>query len=143
MNKLMKQIVNQGVHIVALQLHTRNHACFSAKNVVLHAFVFLRVCMATSKFALATTAGRHRKENQNVLKHLISSNKSIIKQCCLDLFFKFGNANYFHTYSVWKGDWFSFSMTLTVYDLVLLTIIWRLKGILKFWYLLVFCTMVP
>ena len=83
----MKQIVNQGVHIVALQHHTRSHACFSAKNAVLHAYAFLLVYMATSKFALATTAGRHRKENQNALKHLISSNKSIIKQCCLYLFF--------------------------------------------------------
>ncbi|KEH28241.1 GASA/GAST/Snakin [Medicago truncatula] len=92
------KIVNQGVHIVVLQHHTRNHACFSAKNVVLHVFVFLLVCMVTSKFVLATTAGRHRKENQNALKNLISSYKSIIKQCCPYLFFK--NANCFHTYSV-------------------------------------------
>jgi hypothetical protein len=72
-NKLNKQIANQSVLIVAQQLHTRSHACFSAKNVVLHAYVFHQVYMETSKFVLATTAGRPRKEDQNALKTLISS----------------------------------------------------------------------
>lgn len=63
-----EQIVNQGVVIVVLQLHTRSHACFSAKNAVLHVYVFHRVYMETSKCVLVTTAGRQRKEDQNALK---------------------------------------------------------------------------
>lgn len=61
----MKQIVNQGVLTVALQLHTRSHACFSARSVVQNAYAFLLVHMATSKFALATTTGRQKEEDQN------------------------------------------------------------------------------
>lgn len=61
------QIVNQGVVIVALQHHTRSHACFSARNVVLHVSVFLLVHMVTSKYALVTTLGRQGKEDQNAL----------------------------------------------------------------------------
>ena len=68
--RLMKQIVNQSVLTVALQLHTRSHACFSARSAVLNAYAFLLVHMATSKFALATTAGRPRKEDPNALKPL-------------------------------------------------------------------------
>ncbi|KAK7300693.1 hypothetical protein RJT34_11541 [Clitoria ternatea] len=61
-------IVKQGALIVALQPHTRSHACFSARSVVPNASVFLLVPMATSKSALATTAGRQRKEDPNALK---------------------------------------------------------------------------
>ena len=61
------QIANQNVRIAAQRRLTRSHACFSARNVVQSAFVFLRGPMATRKCALATIIGRPRKENQNAL----------------------------------------------------------------------------
>ena len=70
---MIAQIVNQSVLTVAQQLHIRSHACFSARNVAPNASAFLLVHMATSKSALATTAGRQRKGDPNALKALLIS----------------------------------------------------------------------
>lgn len=45
-----------------------NHACSSARSVVLHAFVSLQALTATNKCALVTTIGRLNKADQNVHK---------------------------------------------------------------------------
>ena len=48
--------------------NTRNHACFSARNVASNASVFLQGLMLTKKFVLATITGRPREEDPNALK---------------------------------------------------------------------------
>ncbi|CAJ1970839.1 unnamed protein product [Sphenostylis stenocarpa] len=66
--KKTEQIANPSARTVAQQHHTRSHACFSARSVVLNASAFLLVLTATSKSAPATTPGRPRKEDPNALK---------------------------------------------------------------------------
>ncbi|KAK9926012.1 hypothetical protein M0R45_023268 [Rubus argutus] len=51
---------------------TTNHACSSARNAVLSVCVFLLASMATKLCALATTTGRPRKEDPNVLESFFS-----------------------------------------------------------------------
>ncbi|KAJ0042671.1 hypothetical protein Pint_18580 [Pistacia integerrima] len=65
---LNHQIATQSVSIDAQQHHTRSHACSSAKSAATNAFACLLVFTATSKFALATTTGRPRKEDPNALE---------------------------------------------------------------------------
>ncbi|QHO10313.1 uncharacterized protein DS421_14g488750 [Arachis hypogaea] len=48
--------------------NTTSPACSFVRSVVGSAFVFLRGIMVTKLFALATTTGRPRKEDQNALK---------------------------------------------------------------------------
>jgi len=52
--------------------NTRSHAYFSATSVVPSACAFLRVPMATSRLALATTIGRPREEDLNAHNYKIS-----------------------------------------------------------------------
>ncbi|KAI3704382.1 hypothetical protein L1987_74600 [Smallanthus sonchifolius] len=62
--------VNPDVHIDALQLHTRSHACSSARSVVPNACACRRVFMGTNRSVPATTTGRLRKANPSVLEDL-------------------------------------------------------------------------
>lgn len=55
------QIVYRNARIAAHRLHSRNPACFSARNVVLSVCVCPLVPMATNKPALATITGKPRK----------------------------------------------------------------------------------
>ncbi|KAK1567152.1 hypothetical protein Q3G72_008712 [Acer saccharum] len=57
-----------GAHTDAQQLHTRRHACSSARNAAQNACVCLPELMETSISALATITGRPRKEDPNVLE---------------------------------------------------------------------------
>ncbi|KAF3445205.1 hypothetical protein FNV43_RR14899 [Rhamnella rubrinervis] len=54
--------------VVARIQVTRSHACSSAKSAVDHVVVFLLAPMETKVFAVATTAGRPRKEDPNALE---------------------------------------------------------------------------
>ncbi|BBH02292.1 Gibberellin-regulated family protein [Prunus dulcis] len=56
---------DRGALLGARPQHTRSLVCFSAKSVVQSACVCLLEHMETSKFALATTTGRPREEDQN------------------------------------------------------------------------------
>ncbi|CAB4308820.1 unnamed protein product [Prunus armeniaca] len=56
---------DRGAPLGARPQHTRSLVCFSAKSVVQSACVCLLEHMETSKFALATTTGRPREEDQN------------------------------------------------------------------------------
>ncbi|CAB4278334.1 unnamed protein product [Prunus armeniaca] len=56
---------DRGALLGARPQRTRSLVCFSAKSVVQSACVFLLEHMETSKFALATTTGRPREEDQN------------------------------------------------------------------------------
>ncbi|CAA2974289.1 GASA GAST Snakin [Olea europaea subsp. europaea] len=47
---------------------TTNHACSSARNAAESVSVFHQVIMVIKVFALATTTGRPRKEDQNALE---------------------------------------------------------------------------
>lgn len=62
------QIANQDAPIDAQQHRTRSHACSSVLSAVPNASASLLEFMATSKFALATTIGRPRKDDPSALK---------------------------------------------------------------------------
>lgn len=64
------------VKIVARTQVTRSRACSSAKSVADHVAAFLLAPMEIKVFAVATTAGRPRKEDQNALESFL--NYSII-----------------------------------------------------------------
>ncbi|GER25814.1 GA-stimulated transcript-like protein 7 [Striga asiatica] len=60
--------VGPGAREGARKPRSRSHVCFSAKNAVPNAFVFLQELMATNSFALATTIGRPKGVDQNALE---------------------------------------------------------------------------
>ncbi|KAF6175529.1 hypothetical protein GIB67_038103 [Kingdonia uniflora] len=55
--------VHRAAPVDARMRHTRNHACFSAKNVALNACVCRPVPMVTSSSVRVTTTGRPREED--------------------------------------------------------------------------------
>ncbi|KAK3018774.1 hypothetical protein RJ639_005237, partial [Escallonia herrerae] len=59
---------DRDVRIVARQLRTKSHACFSASSAAPSAFACLQALMATNRHALATTAGRPSKADPNALE---------------------------------------------------------------------------
>ncbi|KAI3906658.1 hypothetical protein MKW92_004390 [Papaver armeniacum] len=50
-----------------LRRHTRSHACSTVTSAVTSACVFHQAHMVIKKNALATTTGKHKKENPSVL----------------------------------------------------------------------------
>uniref|UniRef100_A0A7C9CVM7 Uncharacterized protein n=1 Tax=Opuntia streptacantha TaxID=393608 RepID=A0A7C9CVM7_OPUST len=66
------QSVGQDAQRDVQRRNTRSHAYFSATSVVPSACAFLRVPMATSRLALATTIGRPREEDLNAHNYKIS-----------------------------------------------------------------------
>lgn len=60
----VSQLVTTGVR----QLRTGSHACSSATSAATNACVYLQALTGTKKNVHATTNGRQRKENLNVLR---------------------------------------------------------------------------